>query len=808
MYLIVVNPFGIYSRGDTISDSGIIAQVLSSGYSANVVEVDNTGGGSPSLPNFLDGGSIGLGTGTTSFAELTGPGYSRQSITLGPIFGGKFKNTTSAIFSATGTWPTAKQYGIFDSGGNLLLWWKVDSYFTLTGGQSSNVYIGDIRITAPDLYTLPVSTLIFFQAGSKFGSTIDGRVVTSGEYLQVSSGVLAASALGSAAGMGDVVSVAGRVGAVALSSADISDFSDAAPSAVKYLISDRHSMNECAAAGDGVTDDAATINAFLSTLTSGATVFLPPNKIYLISGANLTVPAGVSIIGANSPLSKNAANTLSGVSGFAVATNRTIAISNQRNHLKNLLIYQQGLPTAPNTAAAIAEVATWQGNGVGLTLTNDGTIVEDCLILGFGTGIYTKTGRFLLKNVWLDNYICVRCESMGDTSYMREVHCEPFWSIVSSDVNTGGWARPGCGLYLDHVGGWIDDLFTFCYAMPVVALGGNNYISNSGVEWHDSYGNGVVGTVGFCNLGHNSTSISNAFAAGDWTRAISYNSCTGAYVSNFSATGNSLVGVHCAGQTSPAKTLTIAGTHTAGDTVTATVTSASISGSPVSVVYTVASGETSATIAKNLCQKINLTQPLITAGVYADYVNAVASVYYPGDMTATVTTSATGTTTSTIGTGAANLGSYGVINGVSVTGTSGPAVSFGNTVTTTLAWTVSGIFPYASSTMLSNWISCPAGVAQQVMLAISGMPSHSQNSTYAYGTVVGNDARGSWIPSSAGTTQTFTFRVAYPWAPSSVQLTTDDPTLIASVSAITAGTFTAKFNASPLGHTIYYRVEL
>jgi hypothetical protein len=57
------------------------------------------------------------------------------------------------------------------------------------------------------------------------------------------------------------------------------------------------SLSASNAAGNGINDDTAAVSTFLSGLTSGARVLLPPGAFYLINSANLVVPPGVIIEG-------------------------------------------------------------------------------------------------------------------------------------------------------------------------------------------------------------------------------------------------------------------------------------------------------------------------------------------------------------------------------------------------------------------------------------------------------------------------------------------------------------------------------
>ncbi len=209
MYLIVNVPFGIYNRGDQISDSILMAQVLASPYSANVVEVNPNGFVPPVLPDFVDG-FLALGTGTTSFVEMVGSGYARQSITMGPLVSGAVANSEAATFNATGVWPSATQFALCDINNVVLMWWQNNSPFTLTNGGAETVGIGGIDLSFPDLFDPPFASIEQYSAGTQIGTAQVGSPVTANAPLQVASGVMTVYA------GGGVISVGGQTGNVAV----------------------------------------------------------------------------------------------------------------------------------------------------------------------------------------------------------------------------------------------------------------------------------------------------------------------------------------------------------------------------------------------------------------------------------------------------------------------------------------------------------------------------------------------------------------------------------------------------------------
>jgi hypothetical protein len=73
----------------------------------------------------------------------------------------------------------------------------------------------------------------------------------------------------------------------------------------------------------------------------------------------------------------------------------------------------------------------------------------------------------------------------------------------------------------------------------------------------------------------------------------------------------------------------LAGTSPQGDTVTLTMTSSAIAGSPVNVAYTVSAGDTAASIAANLAAAINSNSTLSAAGIKASSSSGIVTLAAP-----------------------------------------------------------------------------------------------------------------------------------------------------------------------------------
>ena len=98
---------------------------------------------------------VGLSTGSfgddNSGTELTGNGYSRQSISFGAASSGTASNDAAVEFSAaTGSWGTVSHFGLFDaaSSGNLLIHGALTASKVIATGDILKIAIGDMDITA------------------------------------------------------------------------------------------------------------------------------------------------------------------------------------------------------------------------------------------------------------------------------------------------------------------------------------------------------------------------------------------------------------------------------------------------------------------------------------------------------------------------------------------------------------------------------------------------------------------------------------------------------------------------------------
>lgn len=110
------------------------------------------GTGSYTMPT-----TVYVGLSTASFnddnsgTELTGNGYSRQSVTFSAASGGTTSNSAAVEFSAaTGSWGVVSHFGLFDAstGGNLLIHGAFTASKTIATGDILKIASGDLDVTA------------------------------------------------------------------------------------------------------------------------------------------------------------------------------------------------------------------------------------------------------------------------------------------------------------------------------------------------------------------------------------------------------------------------------------------------------------------------------------------------------------------------------------------------------------------------------------------------------------------------------------------------------------------------------------
>lgn len=81
--------------------------------------------------------------------ELSGNGYSRQSLTFTAAAGGSVSNLNGITFQATGDWLPTNYFGIFNTstGGTLLFWGPLQAQITIGNGGQIQFPINSITVS-------------------------------------------------------------------------------------------------------------------------------------------------------------------------------------------------------------------------------------------------------------------------------------------------------------------------------------------------------------------------------------------------------------------------------------------------------------------------------------------------------------------------------------------------------------------------------------------------------------------------------------------------------------------------------------
>ena len=143
-------------------------------------------------------GWIGYGSAVQAgvLTEPADAAYVRRPFVLGDLDSGIVADVGSGTVGPAGAaWGPIGFAALFDAqtGGNLLLWFPLPVPINVQLGGTVTSGGGGNRFYFPDLKG-GASGIRLWPAGSAVGGTPDGRVLTTGVALQVSSGVLAAQA--------------------------------------------------------------------------------------------------------------------------------------------------------------------------------------------------------------------------------------------------------------------------------------------------------------------------------------------------------------------------------------------------------------------------------------------------------------------------------------------------------------------------------------------------------------------------------------------------------------------------------------
>lgn len=148
-----------------------------------------------------------------------------------------------------------------------------------------------------------------------------------------------------------------------------------------------YDMRASGAAGDGVTDDTAKIQAWLNTLPVGVEVILPANHQFLINSADLTIPPGLTLRGQGAFTETPAG--IGNLVGPAFILNPAYSlVIGNATRLSNFKVLRQGLLTSPTQPQINAAVAAWAAEAP-LLKTSASTASGNTLPFASTTGVVT-----------------------------------------------------------------------------------------------------------------------------------------------------------------------------------------------------------------------------------------------------------------------------------------------------------------------------------------------------------------------------------------------------------------------------------
>lgn len=123
-------------------------------------------------------GFIALGTGQSTFVEMIGSGYARQSIAMASQIDNSsvISNTNLIMFSPSAPWVNATQLGLYNLSGQLVMWWNWANPYTFLTTINRTIQIGRISLA------VPVPTIVgnISPASSALNGELSGAGVVAG----------------------------------------------------------------------------------------------------------------------------------------------------------------------------------------------------------------------------------------------------------------------------------------------------------------------------------------------------------------------------------------------------------------------------------------------------------------------------------------------------------------------------------------------------------------------------------------------------------------------------------------------------
>ena len=223
-------------------------------------------------------------------------------------------------------------------------------------------------------------------------------------------------------------------------------------------------VKDFGAVGDGVADDTAAIQAAISALVFGGTLFIPSDARCLISSP-ITIPKGCSIA-SDSTGWKGYANNRGNdgnpdfydISPAIHFSGTAKIILQSAASIANLLLIRTGMLFPITYTAASA----WTGNCIEATGASSNAVLN-CTIFGFRTGIISTGSRMLIQNNNFDCWNGMDISNNFDVGMISNNHMWPFLTAYWVPVASYNDLKRNVAFNLHDTSDWTQLSNNFCY---------------------------------------------------------------------------------------------------------------------------------------------------------------------------------------------------------------------------------------------------------------------------------------------------------------------------------------------------------
>ena len=208
------------------------------------------------------------------------------------------------------------------------------------------------------------------------------------------------------------------------------------------------------------SDNTTQFQAALNAAIYGGRVIVPAGRYAILN--NLTIPAGVSLVGPYSEVGAPGATSFSppygSMSAILLAATATITV-NGSGVIDGCLIVPNGM-TFPQTNSS-----AWSGSAI--TVAGQDVVIKNSMIMGFNLGIGSDGfDRLRVADCNMDNNNNIAINASEDTFKISRVHCWPFATFYPSVPYTG-LQRNGASFSCANSNDWGKFTDCFCYGYAI-----------------------------------------------------------------------------------------------------------------------------------------------------------------------------------------------------------------------------------------------------------------------------------------------------------------------------------------------------